>query len=122
MRRVGSPMPRQLDKALDEFLSTRMAPSSSRVPPIYRETTKCIAYMCVYAYGCSERSARPAQVMMRRCMRYIPEDLRVKPKLSEFALDLLAKQRQSGVEHAQETSAILDECRPDGPVRKVAAA
>ena len=120
MRRVGSPMPRQLDKALDEFLSARMAPSSSRVPPIYRETTKCIAYMCVYAYGCSERASRPAQVMMRRCMRYIPEHLRVKPKLSEFALDLLAKQRQAGVTHAQETSAILDECRPNGPARKVA--
>ena len=118
MRR-SSPLPQQLDRALKDFLNTRMPPSTSRVPPIYRETTKCIAYMCVYAYGCSERTDRSAQVMMRRCMRYMPESLRVKPKLSDFALDLLARQRQRGVEHANETSAILDQYRPDGPIRRL---
>jgi hypothetical protein len=53
-------------------------------------------------------------------MRYIPEELRIKPKLSDFALDLLAKQRQSGVEHHTDTSAILDEHRPNGPNRRIA--
>ena len=119
MRRI-KPLPQQLDRPLEQFLSTHVAPSDSRVPALYRETTKCIAYMCVYAYGCTERTNRPAQVMMRRCMRYIPEGLRIKPKLSDFALDLLAKQRQSGVQHRQETSAILDEHRPEGPIRRVA--
>ena len=119
MRR-SSPLPQQLDKPLNEFLSTRLPPSSSRIPPLYRETTRCIAYMCVYAYGCSERANRPAQVMMRRCMRYMPEGLRVKPKLSDFALDILAEQRQAGVEHTLETTAILDAHRPDGPMRRVA--
>ncbi len=112
--------PHKLDQLLDDFLSTRLPPSESRVPPLYRETTKCFAYMCVYAYGCSERAERQAQVLMRRCMRYMPERLRVKPKLSDFALDLLAAQREAGVEHAQETNAILDEHRPSGPLRRVA--
>ena len=120
MRQASRPLPQQMDKPLQESLSVHMPPSSSGVPPIYRETTKCIAYMCVYAYGCSERTRRPAQVMMRRCMRYMPERLRVRPKLSDYALDLLAKQRQRGVRLASETSAILDEHRPNGPIRKVA--
>ena len=118
MRHV-TPLPQRLDRPLEQYLSGHVPPSSSRVPPIYRETTKCIAYMCVYAHGCTERTRRPAQVMMRRCMRYIPEELRIEPKLSEFALDLLAKQRQSGVEHHRDTSAILDEHRPDGPTRRM---
>ena len=119
MRR-HNPLPQRLNEQLERFLGAHVAPSTSRVPPIYRETTKCIAYMCVYAYGCSERTNRPAQVMMRRCMRYVPEELRIQPKLSDFALDLLAKQRQDGVEHRRETSALLDEHRPNGPVRRVA--
>ncbi len=118
--RNPSPLPQQLEKPLDEFLGAHMPPSSSRVPPVYRETSKCISYMCVYAYGCSERTNRPAQVMMRRCMRYMPENLRISPKLSDFALDLLAKQRQAGVQHTRETTAILDEHRPNGPQRRVA--
>ena len=120
MRRNSSPLPQQLDKPLEEFLGAHMQPSSSRVPPIYRETTKCYAYMCPYAYGCSERTNRPAQVMMRRCMRYMPEELRIKPALSDFALDLLAKQRENGEGLSQATNAILDEYRPNGPVRKIA--
>ena len=120
MRRSSSLLPQQLDKPLMDSLGAHMPPSSSGVPPIYRETTKCIAYMCVYAYGCSERTQRPSQVMMRRCMRYMPERLRVRPKLSDYALDLLANQRAAGVGLASETFAILDEHRPDGPIRKVA--
>ncbi len=118
MRR-SNPLPQQLDRALLDSLSTHMRPSDSRVPPLYRETTRCIAYMCVYAYGCAERTQRPAQVLMRRCMRYMPENLRINPKVSDFALDLLAKQRQSGIEHATETTAILDEHRPSGPLRQL---
>ena len=120
MRQFSRPLPHKMDKPLRESLSVHMPPSSSGVPPIYRETTKCIAYMCVYAYGCSERTQKAAQVMMRRCMRYMPEHLRVRPKLSDYALDLLASQRQSGAELASETFAILDEYRPNGPTRKVA--
>jgi hypothetical protein len=96
-----------------------MAPSSSRVPDIYRETTKCFAYMCVYAYGCSERADRPAQVLMRRCMRYMPEALRIKPALSDLALDLLAQQRQRGEPLAAGTTAVLDQLRPNGPIRRL---
>jgi len=121
MHRNSSPLPQQLDKPLEKFLSTHMQPSTSRVPPIYRETTKCYAYMCPYAYGCSEKTNRPAQVMMRRCMRYMPEELRIKPALSDFSLDLLAKQREDGEGLSQATTAILDEYRPNGPIRKIAA-
>jgi hypothetical protein len=100
------------------FLSTRMPPSASRVPAIYRETTICYAYMCAYAHGCTEKSARPAQVLRRRCMRYLPESMRVKPGVSDYALDLLAKRRQRGKPVSRTTARILDELRPNGPIRR----
>lgn len=76
--------------------------------------------MCIYAYGCTEKTNRPAQVMMRRCMRYIPEELRIQPGVSDLALDLLAKRRNAGDNLASETTAILDDLRPNGPLRKIA--
>ena len=117
--RGSSPIPQRHDKHLDTFLGTRMAPSSSRVPDIYRETTKCYAYMCGYAYGCSERADRPAQVLMRRCMRYMPESLRIKPALSDLALDLLAGRRQRGDRLSAGTMSVLDHLRPNGPTRRI---
>ena len=57
---------------LDSFVGARLPPSSSSVADIYRETTVCYAYMCPYAYACTEKAARPAQVLTRRCMRYSP--------------------------------------------------
>ena len=112
------PIPGDMTKPLEDSLGTRMPPSSSRVPALYRETTVCYAYMCAYAYGCGERAIRPAQVLMRRCMRYMPESMRVRPALSDFALDLLAKRRTAGQRLSPVTSAILDQFRPDGPIRK----
>ena len=116
----ATPIPGALDKPLDDFASAHAAPSSSRVPPIYREVTTCYAYMCPYAYGCTEKTGRPAQVLMRRCMRYKPEDLRIRAGISDYALDLLAKRRKLGEDFAVETTAILDELRPNGPLRKSA--
>ena len=116
--RQSTPVPGALDRQLDAFVGAHMPPSSSRVPPIYREVTTCYAYMCPYAYGCAEKTARPAQVLMRRCMRYKPEELRIRPGISDHALDLLAKRRKSGEPLAAQTTAILDELRPNGPIRK----
>ena len=115
-----APLPGALDKPLDDFVGGHIAPSSSRVPPIHREVTTCYAYMCSYAYGCTEKTRRPAQVLMRRCMRYKPEELRIRAGVSDYALDLLAKRRNSGEGIADETAAILDKLRPDGPLRKIA--
>ncbi len=112
------PVPGAFDKQLDAFLNTRFAPSTSRVAPTFREITICYAYMCSYAYGCSEKSSRPAQVLTRRCMRYLPDQMRVEPALSEFAMDLLAIRRQAGERFSPVTTAVLDDFRPDGPVRK----
>ena len=106
------------DGPLDAFLSRRLAPSHSGVPDIYRETTVCYAYMCSYAYGCTEKSVRPAQVLMRRCMRYLPDELRIAPGLSDLALDLLAQRRKRGKPLKDTTAALLDQVRPDGPLRK----
>ena len=117
--RGPTPLPQRLDEPLEASLGARMPPSSSRVPDIYRETTKCYAYMCGYAYGCSERADRPAQVLMRRCMRYMPESLRIKPALSDLALDLLARQRQRGDPLSAGTRSVLDQLRPDGPIRRI---
>ena len=99
-------------------MSTRLAPSNSRVKADHRETTICYAYMCGYAYACSEKSSRPAQVLTRRCMRYLPESMRVIPALSDLALDLLASKRQSGGALSPAASEMLDRVRPDGPLRK----
>jgi len=102
---------------LKKFLGRRLPPSESSVPIVHRETTICYAYMCPYAYGCTEKSRRPAQVLKRRCMRYQPEDLRIEPGVTEHALDMLARYRQEGKKLTPVTRAILDELRPEGPVR-----
>ena len=103
---------------VEDFPGSRMPPSASGVPPIYREVTICYAYMCAYAHGCTEKSARPAQVLRRRCMRYLPESMRVEPGVSDYALDLLARRRQRGKPVSPATARILDELRPNGPVRR----
>ena len=115
--RGSSTVPGALGKRLDASLKRHLPPASSRVPSLYRETTICYAYMCVYAYGCGEKTSRPAQVLMRRCMRYMPEPLRVQPGMSDLALDILARQRQAGEALSAATTSILDQFRPDGPVR-----
>ena len=115
---VSKQIPDRLDRPPKSYQTTRVAPSTSRVPAVYRETTICYAYMCSYAYGCSERASRPSQVLMRRCMRYMPEAMRIRPALSDFALDLLARRRHAGERLGQTTTAVLDQLRPDGPIRR----
>ena len=117
--RDGYRKPGAAYRGLDASSRSRMPPSSSSVPDLYRETTVCYAYMCAYAYGCSEKAARPAQVFMRRCMRYLPESMRVEPAMSDFSLDLLARRRQAGYELSARTAAMLDELRPNGPIRRL---
>ena len=112
------PTSSDINAPLREFLTKRLPPSESSVPLIHRETTICYAYMCQYAYGCTEKSSRPAQVLTRRCMRYQPEAMRVEPGLSDHLLDTLARHRASGEKLTSSTTAILDELRPDGPMRK----
>jgi len=115
---ADTPTPGDLDGPLRASLGSRLAPSESRVSLEHRETTVCYAYMCSYAHACAEKSSRPAQVLMRRCMRYLPDSLRVAPALSDLALDLLANQRQAGKSLSAGTTTILDRMRPDGPLRK----
>ena len=86
---------------------------------MYREITTCFAYMCPYAYGCSEKTQRPAQVLMRRCIRYQPEQFRITPGVSDLLLDMLAKQRNEGKSLDCKTLSLLDRLRPNGPIRKV---
>ena len=120
MRSTSSHAPVAMDERLQQSLDRRMPPSTSRVPAHYRDTTVCYSYMCPYAYGCNEKSTRPAQVLSRRCMRYMPEHLRVRPGMSDLALDVLARQRDSGVTLAPATTTILDRFRPNGPLRRIA--
>ncbi|MBM3949207.1 MAG: hypothetical protein FJ312_08240 [SAR202 cluster bacterium] len=105
-------------RPLDDYLAQRVPPSASSVAPLYRETAVCHAYMCVYAYGCSQKTQRPAQVMKRRCMRYLPEGMRVEPGLSDMALDVLARQRQQGHRLSSTVLVIMDKMRPNGPLRR----
>ena len=84
---------------------------------MHRETTVCYAYMCQYAYACTEKASRPVKVLERRCMRYQPEEMRAEPRLSDHALDMLARRRDAGEELDEGTVAVLDKLRPNGPIR-----
>ncbi len=57
--------------------------------------------------------------MQSRCMRYLPEALRVPPAVSDFALDILACHREKGEKLSADTGMILDEMRPNGPLRRL---
>lgn len=107
------------NQTLNKFLSKHVPTSESRIPTMYREITTCFAYMCPYAYGCSEKTQRPAQVLMRRCIRYQPEQFRITPGVSDLLLDMLAKQRNEGKSLDCKTLSLLDRLRPNGPIRKV---
>ena len=84
---------------------------------MHRETTVCYSYMCQYAYACTEKSSRPVKVLERRCMRYQPEEMRAEPRLSDHALDLLARRRAAGESLDTGTIEVLDRLRPNGPIR-----
>ena len=107
------------NQTLNKFLSKHVPPYESRIPTMYREITTCFAYMCPYAYGCSEKTQRPAQVLMRRCIRNQPEQFRITPGVSDLLLDMLAKQRNEGKSLDCKTLSLLDRLRPNGPIRKV---
>ena len=107
------------NQTLNKFLSKHVPTSERRIPTMYREITTCFAYMCPYAYGCSEKTQRPAQVLMRRCIRYQPEQFRITPGVSDLLLDMLAKQRNEGKSLDCKTLSLLDRLRPNGPIRKV---
>jgi len=92
----------------------KLAPPGTSAPHL-KETTVCHAYLCPFAYGCGQRRDRPAQVLKRRCMRFLPDAMRIPAGLSDMALDLLARQRQVGQEFAAPTRDMLDRLRPHGP-------
>ncbi len=108
----------RIEDALDKAMQSRLPPYESTVDPLHRETTVCYAYMCQYAYACAQKSRRPAQVLKRRCMRYLPETMRAESSLSDYALDMLALSRNRGKRLEPQTIALLDRVRPDGPLRK----
>lgn len=107
-----------LNAPFRKFLTRRLPPSQSSVKLVHRETTVCYAYMCQYAYACTEKTARPVKVLERRCMRYQPEEMRARPRLSDHALDLLAIRRAAGESLDTDTVTVLDRLRPNGPMRR----
>ena len=111
------PRTSDLNAPLRKFLTRRLPPSDSSVKLVHRETTVCYAYMCQYAYACTEKTTRPVKVLERRCMRYQPEQMRAAPRLSDHALDLLATRRDSGESLDAGTVAVLNRLRPNGPIR-----
>ena len=117
MRRIRSRRIRAR-KSLDRALDSRLPPYDSSVDLLHREVTVCYAYLCQFAYACNQKSRRPAKVLKRRCMRYLPDTMRVEPSLSDHVLDMLALSRDKGSDLASQTVALLDRVRPDGPLRK----
>ena len=102
---------------LSSFLGDRLSPSRSTVRALHRETTVCCAYMCTYAYACDQKSERQSKVLLRRCMRYMPQEMRATPAVSDMALDLLAARREAGGRVSTEAGLLLDRVRPKGPLR-----
>ncbi len=115
---MAKPPPGTTAARLPGYLQDRLVPSRSTVRAIHRETTICYAYMCPYAYACDQKTARQAKVLLRRCMRYMPEQLRAEPAVSDMALDLLAARRDAGSRVSTEAKALLDRVRPNGPLRR----
>lgn len=114
---MTTPIPGTHQAKLEDFLDDRLVPSRSTVRALHRETTVCYAYMCPYAYACNQKSERPSKVLKRRCMRYLPEEVRAAPAVSDLALDLMAKRREAGGRMTAEVKLLLDRVRPDGPIR-----
>ena len=113
----GSHIPGTVQARIQGFLDARLPPSRSSVDTLHREVTVCHAYLCPYAYACNQKSARPARVLSRRCMRYMPDHMRAVPSLSEMAIDILARRRRSGGSISTDTKLLLDRLRPEGPTR-----
>ena len=114
---MATPIPGTTQARLEGFLDERLPPSRSTVRQLHQEVTVCYAYMCPYAYACAQKSARQARVLVRRCFRYMPDEMRPAPSLSDHALDLLARRRSAGGRLSAETRVLLDRVRPDGPIR-----
>ena len=114
---MATPIPGTTQARLEGFLDERLPPSRSTVRQLHQEVTVCYAYMCPYAYACAQKSARQARVLVRRCYRYMPDEMRPAPSLSDHALDLLARRRSAGGRLSAETRVLLDRVRPDGPIR-----
>ena len=113
----GRQIPGTVQSRMQGYLDARLPPSRSSVDALHREVTVCHAYLCPYAYACKQKSARPAKVLSRRCMRYMPDHMRAVPSLSEMAIDLLARRRRSGGAISPEARLLLDRLRPEGPIR-----
>ena len=79
-------------------------------------STVCHAYFCSFSQICPHKKLRPSRVSMRECLRYKGTTQKT-PYLSEFALDALAQRRVKGKLLTSVTLSILDEFRPNGPLR-----
>ena len=107
-----------LNAPLRKFLTRRLPPSQSSVKLVHRETTVCYAYMCQYAYACTEKTARPVKVLERRCMRYQPEAMRAEPRLFRPCVGPARSPSRSGESLDTGTVAVLERLRPNGPIRR----
>ena len=87
--------------------------------PLYGQVTRCIAYMCPWAYACDAAAGVPSAVDQRSCHRFRIETHRPDAGLSEHSVDVLAEHRRAGYDLGEPTRAMLDEIRPDGPSRNL---
>ena len=81
--------------------------------------TRCIAYMCPWAYACDAAAGVPSAVDRRACHRFRGEAHRPNAGLSEHAVDVLADHRRMGYDLGEPTRSMLDDIRPDGPSRNL---
>ncbi|MBT3941206.1 MAG: hypothetical protein HOC77_02375 [Chloroflexi bacterium] len=114
--RAARPRPGRLRTLSDrQVAALRFLGAGPESAPFAGEMTRCIAYMCPWAYACDAAASVPSAVDQRACHRFRGEPNRPDSSLSDHSVDVLADHRKSGYALGDPTRALLDDARPNGP-------
>ena len=103
---------------LDQYLSNPLLNSQGDTSKHHQTVITCYSYLCPFSRKCSTKTLRPSKVSIRKCLRFLPDETKPIGTLSELALDLLSATEQRGEKLSNRTKSILDQYRPNGPLRQ----
>ena len=108
----------ELRTRLDQYLSKPFLTSQGDTNKHHQSVITCYSYHCPFSRKCVIKTQRPSKVSIRQCLRFLPEEAKPFGTLSALALDLLSATEQRGEELSKRTKSILDQYRPNGPLRQ----